>query len=62
MPTTTGKSRMTLAGNPKHLFRIIQSIPSKKAKNAKLELEEKTGKRIVSNNNFKRTDNKKVLI
>lgn len=31
MLTETGKKRMTLAGNPKHLFRIIQSVPSKKA-------------------------------
>ena len=31
MLTEAGKKRMTLAGNPEHLFRIIQSIPSKKA-------------------------------
>lgn len=31
MTTPTGKRRKTLAGNPEHLFRIIQSIPSPKA-------------------------------
>jgi DNA-damage-inducible protein D len=31
------------------------------AKNAKLELEEKTGKRVVSKDNFKQINNKKVL-
>jgi DNA-damage-inducible protein D len=31
MLTTTGKNRLTLAGNTKDIFRIIQSIPSKKA-------------------------------
>jgi hypothetical protein len=30
MFTETGKKRKTLAGNPEHLFRIIQSIPSPK--------------------------------
>ena len=38
MLTETGKKRMTLAGNPEHLFRIIQSIPSKKAESIKLWL------------------------
>lgn len=38
MVTETGKNRKTLAGNPKHLFRIIQSIPSKKAEPIKLWL------------------------
>jgi len=38
MPTETGKKRKTLAGNPEHLFRIIQSIPSKKAEPIKLWL------------------------
>ena len=31
MTTPSGKRRKTLAGNPEHLFRIIQSIPSPKA-------------------------------
>ncbi len=31
MLTETGKKRKTLAGTPENLFRIIQSIPSKKA-------------------------------
>jgi len=31
MQTHTGKNRVTLAGNTKDIFRIIQSIPSKKA-------------------------------
>ena len=31
MTTQTGKRRKTLAANPEHLFRIIQSIPSPKA-------------------------------
>jgi len=38
MITGTGKKRKTLAGNPEHLFRIIQSIPSKKAEPIKLWL------------------------
>jgi len=38
MLTETGKKRKTLAGNPEHLFRIIQSIPSKKAEPIKLWL------------------------
>ena len=31
MPTEAGKKRKTLAGNTKDIFRLIQSIPSKKA-------------------------------
>jgi len=31
METTTGKKRKTLAGNTKDVFRLVQSIPSKKA-------------------------------
>jgi len=31
METSTGKKRQTLAGNTKDAFRLIQSIPSKKA-------------------------------
>jgi prophage antirepressor-like protein len=31
MPTKTGKKRKTLSGNTKDAFRLIQSIPSKKA-------------------------------
>ena len=31
MLTTTGKTRLTLAGNTKDIFRLIQSIPSTKA-------------------------------
>jgi hypothetical protein len=38
MATESGKNRKTLAGSPKHLFRIIQSIPSKKAESIKLWL------------------------
>jgi len=38
MITETGKNRKTLSGNPEHLFRIIQSIPSKKAEPIKLWL------------------------
>ncbi|MCK4554312.1 Bro-N domain-containing protein [Candidatus Parcubacteria bacterium] len=38
MQTETGKKRKTLAGNPEHLFRIIQSIPSKKAEPIKIWL------------------------
>jgi len=38
MATEKGKNRKTLAGNPEHLFRIIQSIPSKKAEPIKLWL------------------------
>ena len=38
MPTGSGKNRKTLAGNPENLFRIIQSIPSKKAEPIKIWL------------------------
>ena len=38
MATETGKNRQTLAGTPEHLFRIIQSVPSKKAEPVKLWL------------------------
>ena len=38
MTTETGKKRKTLAGTPEHLFRIIQSIPSKKAEPIKIWL------------------------
>lgn len=38
MVTERGKTRKTLAGNPEHLFRIIQSVPSKKAEPIKLWL------------------------
>ena len=31
METESGKIRKTLAGNQEHIFRIIQSIPSKRA-------------------------------
>ena len=38
MASETGKNRKMLAGTPEHLFRIIQSIPSKKAEPIKLWL------------------------
>lgn len=38
MASESGKNRKMLAGNPEHLFRIIQSIPSKKAEPIKLWL------------------------
>ena len=38
MLTETGKKRKTLTGNPEHLLRIIQSIPSPKAEPFKLWL------------------------
>ncbi len=38
MVSEIGKSRKVLAGNPEHLFRIIQSIPSKKAEPIKIWL------------------------
>jgi len=46
MPTISGKKRLTLAGNPKHLFRIIQSIPLKKAEPIKLWLSQVGYERI----------------
>jgi len=42
MTTESGKNRKTLAGNPQHLLRLIQSIPSPKAEPFKLWLA-KTG-------------------
>jgi len=38
MLTETGKKRKILSGNTKHIFRIIQSIPSKKAEPFKIWL------------------------
>lgn len=38
MSSETEKNRKVLAGNPEHLFRIIQSIPSKKAEPIKIWL------------------------
>ncbi len=38
MITETGKKRKTLAGTTEHIFRIIQSIPSKKAEPFKIWL------------------------
>ena len=38
MVSEGGKNRKVLAGNPEHLFRIIQSIPSKKAEPIKIWL------------------------
>jgi hypothetical protein len=38
MPTKFGKKRKVLAGNQEHLFRIIQSVPSKKAEPIKIWL------------------------
>ena len=46
MPTTSGKMRKTLAASTQHLFRIIQSIPSKKAESFKLWLAEVANQRI----------------
>lgn len=46
MITSTGKIRKTLAANTKHVFRIVQSIPSKKAEPFKLWLAEVAKKRL----------------
>ena len=46
MITFTGKTRKTLAANTKQVFRIIQSIPSKKAEPFKLWLAEVAKKRL----------------
>jgi len=46
MTTATGKSRKILAGTPEQLFRIIQSIPSKKAEPIKLWLAKVGNERI----------------
>ena len=91
MATESGKNRKTLAGNPEHLLRIIQSVPSKKAelstrqiaenmratgmpentaagksgggiaKKARLELEGKTGEKVVSKGNYLASNEKKRL-
>ncbi|SMM97844.1 DNA-damage-inducible protein d [uncultured Candidatus Thioglobus sp.] len=44
--TNTGKKRLTLAGNIKAIFRLVQSIPSKKAEPFKLWLAEVGNDRI----------------
>lgn len=46
MLTETGKFRKTLAATPKQLFRIVQSIPSKKAEPFKLWLAEVANDRL----------------
>lgn len=46
MVTETGKKRKTLAGSPEHLFRIIQSIPSKKAEPFKVWLAQVAAERL----------------
>jgi hypothetical protein len=46
MLTITGKTRKTLAGNIKDIFRIVQSIPSKKAEPFKLWLAQVGKERI----------------
>lgn len=46
MTTITGKNRKTLAANTKHVFRIVQSIPSSKAEPFKLWLAEIAKKRL----------------
>jgi len=46
MITETGKKRKTLAGSPEQIFRIIQSIPSKKAEPVKLWLAKVGNERI----------------
>lgn len=46
MPTDTGKMRKTLAASTTQLFRIIQSIPSKKAEPFKLWLAEVAKQRL----------------
>ena len=58
MSTTTGKKRMTLAGNSEHLFRIIQSIPSKKAEPIKLWLARVGYERIEEINDPERALNR----
>lgn len=51
MVTETGKNRKTLAGTPEQLFRIIQSVPSKKAEPIKLWLAKVGYERIQEINN-----------
>jgi hypothetical protein len=46
MLTETGKKRKTLSATPKQLFRIVQSIPSKKAEPFKLWLAEVANDRL----------------
>ena len=46
MPTFTGKKRMTLAADLQGIFRIIQSVPSKKAEPVKQWLAELGQQRI----------------
>lgn len=46
MFTKTGKKRRTLAGTPEHIFRIIQSIPSKKAEPFKIWMAQVAAERL----------------
>jgi len=58
MITETGKNRKTLAGNPEHLFRIIQSIPSKKAEPIKIWLAKVGYERIQETTNPEKSINR----
>lgn len=58
METESGKNRKTLAGNPEQLFRIIQSIPSKKAEPIKLWLAKVGYERIEEINDPERALNR----
>jgi DNA-damage-inducible protein D len=61
MVTESGKKRKTLAGNPEHFFRIIQSVPSPKAEPIKLWLAKVGYERveIISGGNFKKLPERK---
>ena len=65
MPAEDGKLRFTDCVNTKNAFRLIQSIPSKKAEPFKLwlaqELEQETGESTISKNNFLGLTEKKKL-
>ncbi len=61
MTTETGKNRKTLAGNPEHLFRIIQSIPSKRAEPIKIWLAKVGYERIQEVNDPEKALNRSRL-
>jgi len=56
--TDTGKKRKTLAGNIENIFRIIQSIPSKKAEPIKIWLAKVGNERIQEITNLEKSLNR----
>jgi len=69
MKSADGKYYLTDVGDIETIFRLIQSIPSPKAepiklwlaKNARVELENRTGRKVVNRGNFLESKIKKEI-